>query len=249
MNENYPSAVEKIVADYLSRVQTHLRGIPPADQQELVMELNSHIYEAYNTETNGDDVDRVLRVLGRLGEPVEVIQDRLSGAMVTMGRKKKLPFYILSGVLIILFGLPLGIGGLACVLGLLVALGGLLVAYYATAVSLVVGGSLGILASLVRIFNPEFLDRIHELYDVQIMSAGPIPEEFMGVVGLVGSMVLAAVGLGMLWLGKRMLRGLRFAGHLVLTNIQEYWSRRRRGKGSGGEENAGAAGEARAGTV
>jgi uncharacterized membrane protein len=231
MNEDYPIAVKKIVDDYLARVRGHLSGIPDVDRQELVMEINSHIYESFTGETEGDEVDRILRVLRKLGEPAEVIQDRLPGAMVTMGRKKKLPFYILSGVLIILFGLPLGIGGLACVLGLLVALGGLLIAYYAAAVSLVVGGGLGILASLVRIFNPEFLDRIYELYDVQIMSGGPIPPEYMGVVGLIGSIVFTAAGLAMLWLGKRMLRGLRFAGNLVLSKIQGYWSRRRQGNG------------------
>ena len=118
MTHDFSAQVRTIVDNYLDRVRGHLKGLPEADRKELVREIYSHIYESYAQDGTDDDIQRILTVLDRLGEPSEVVASRLSGSMKRIGRKRNLPFYILAGIFIGLFGLPLGAGGLALLIGL-----------------------------------------------------------------------------------------------------------------------------------
>ncbi|MCK7460883.1 MAG: hypothetical protein MZU84_01810 [Sphingobacterium sp.] len=99
-----PSA--QIVDNYLERLKKGLKGIPAKDQEELVKEIHSHIYESFRADPTPDEVARILRVLDKLGEPAAVISARMPEAMVTLGKKRKLPFLILAGLLIAFFGVP-----------------------------------------------------------------------------------------------------------------------------------------------
>src|SRR5580704_4934651 len=132
MNE-YPTVVAAIANDYLERVRSRLRLVPAREQEEFLLELRSHLYEAYRQTPGEDDVARILTVLRNLGEPAEVVSDRLPGAMVRSGAKRNLPLYIIGGILIALFGIPLGFGGVGVLVGLLAAVAGVLVAYFAVA--------------------------------------------------------------------------------------------------------------------
>ena len=111
--ENYPQVVEKIANDYLARVKSKLFLVPSSEQDEFLRELQSHLYEAYQQTSGDDDVARILTVLRNLGEPTDVVADRLPGAMVRSGSKRNLPLYILGGVFIAIFGIPIGFGGVS----------------------------------------------------------------------------------------------------------------------------------------
>src|SRR5579863_8489299 len=104
---NYPEAVAKIADDYLERVRSQLRLIPAREQDDFVREIRSHLYEAYqhqvDQQTPGeDDVSRILGVLRNLGEPAEVVSDRLPGSMVRSGTKRNQLLYVAGGILIAL---------------------------------------------------------------------------------------------------------------------------------------------------
>src|SRR5271167_172680 len=101
---NYPDVVAKIVSDYLERVKSQLRLVPVREQSEFLREIESHVYEAYQQTPGEDDVARILAVLRNLGEPAQVVSDRLPGAMLRSGAKRKIPLYIIGGILIALFG-------------------------------------------------------------------------------------------------------------------------------------------------
>ena len=105
----YPEVVEKIANDYLERVKSQLRLVPAREKDEFLLEIQSHLYEAYQQMPGEDDVARILAVLRNLGEPADVVSDRLPGTMVRSGTKRNLPLYIVTGILIALFGIPLGI--------------------------------------------------------------------------------------------------------------------------------------------
>ncbi|MBN2265078.1 MAG: hypothetical protein JW775_04605, partial [Candidatus Aminicenantes bacterium] len=107
MANGFSGPVAQIVDNYLERLRKGLRGIPAKDQDELVKEINSHIYESFRADPTPDEVNRILKVLDKLGEPSDVISARMPEAMVTLGKKRKLPFLILAGVLIAFFGVPL----------------------------------------------------------------------------------------------------------------------------------------------
>ena len=69
MNNHFPPAAEKIVADYLEKLKTHLKGMNEKDQQEVLAEIRSHLFESFAGDGEGDEIDRALRALKRLGEP------------------------------------------------------------------------------------------------------------------------------------------------------------------------------------
>lgn len=120
----------------MERVKTQLRLVPIREQNEFLAEIESHLYEAYRERPEEDDVARILAVLRNLGEPAEVVSDRLPRTMARSGTKRNLPLYVVGGILIAVFGIPLGFGGFGVVVGFLAALAGMLVAFYATAGSI-----------------------------------------------------------------------------------------------------------------
>ena len=223
MTNDFGEQVGKIVTNYMTRLKNQLKGFPEKDKDELMKEIHSHIYESYKSDPTEDEIDRILNVLEKLGEPSEVVSTRMSESMVVMGKKKKFPMYILAGILIGLFGIPLGAGGIAVLIGLLVTVGALIFSYYATAITLVVAGWIGFIASLLQILNPDILPEYIHIYDDIIVD--PL---LGGIAGLVTSVLVALLGLGMLWFGKYMMRGIKFVFSASLEKIRGIGKNRRR---------------------
>jgi uncharacterized membrane protein len=225
MNE-YPPVVEKIVSDYLLRLKSQLGTIPTPEHQEILQEIGSHIYESYVAETADNEVDRILLVLRKLGEPAEVLSSRVPRAMMAIGRRKNLPLYILGGAIALLFGVPLGLGGVALLVGLLAALFGLLVAYFALGTSLVVGGLLIMVLGGLLVFNPEMASKLLFMgylnLDWGTSGLNQMPLVYQGLLVLLIGLILAAVGLGLLWLGKYLLKGLRYLLSLASQKIRQF---------------------------
>jgi uncharacterized membrane protein len=181
MSNGFSGPVAQIVDNYLERLRKGLRGIPEKDQDELVKEINSHIYESFCGDPTPDEVARILKVLDKLGEPADVISSRLPEAMVTLGKKRKLPFLILAGVLIAFLGVPLGMSGIGLVASVVVGVAGLILAFYVLAFSLILTGWLTAVVLIIRLI--------------------------------------------VLWLGRRMMRGVLFVVRLLIAKIK---NRRRR---------------------
>src|SRR3982751_4255385 len=212
---NYPEAVAKISNDYLERVKSQLRLVPSRERDEFLREIESHVYEAYQQTSGEDDIAKILIVLRNLGEPAEVVADRLPAAMVRSGTGRNLPLHIVGGIVIALFGIPLGFGGVAALVGILVALGGILAAYYVTVGAVFLTSTLFMLLGLARLYPPGLWDRLVTLGVIQIH--GPLAEflnqvapSSQGFFMIVFASVLAVTGLGMARLGRYLVRGLRF---------------------------------------
>jgi uncharacterized membrane protein len=220
MANGFSGPVAQIVDNYLERLKKGLKGIPAKDQNELVKEINSHIYESFRNDPTGDEVSRILKVLDKLGEPAEVISARMPEAMVTLGKKKKLPFLILAGVLIAFFGVPLGLGGLGAAIGLIIGVLALVVSFYIVAFSLILAGWLSAMVMIIRIFSPGFLDPWINVYP---LVSDPT---FNAIIYIVGALLMAAVGFGLLWLGSRMMRGVRFVFRLLFDKVKN-WRKRK----------------------
>jgi uncharacterized membrane protein len=230
---NYPEVVAKIANDYLERVRLQLNLVPAPERDEFLREIQSHIYEAYQQTPGEDEVARVLAVLRNFGEPAEVVSERLPGAMVRSGAKRSQWLYVAGGILIALFGIPLGFGGVAVLIGLLAALSGLVVAYYATAGSILLAGAMLMLMGLTQFALPQLWDKFITLGFIHI---GGLPAEFLdrfspsdqGLLMILFATLLAGGGLSMLKLGKRILLGLRFLFALAFDRIRRFAQRLRR---------------------
>ncbi len=220
MSNGFSGPAAQIVDNYLERLRKGLKGIPAKDQDELVKEINSHIYEAFRQDPTPDEVTRVLKVLDKLGEPADVISTHMPEAMVAVGKKRKLPFLVLSGLLIAFFGVPLGLGGLAAAVGLIIGVLALVVAFYIVAFSTILTGWLGAALMVVRLFSPSFLDPYVNIYP---LVADPALNT---AIYIIGALLIAAVGMGLLWLGSRMMRGVRFVFRLLVGKIKTWRTRR-----------------------
>jgi uncharacterized membrane protein len=232
---NYPDVVARIANDYLERVRSHLRLVPAPEQDEFLREIQSHLFEAYQEAPGEDEVAGILAVLRNLGEPGEVVSDRLPGAMVRSGAKRSQLLYVAGGILIALFGIPLGFSGVAVLMGLLAAVAGIVAAYYAVAGSVLLVGAIFMLMGMTQIVLPRLWDKLLTLGFIQLN--GP-PAQFLdqfsapdrGLIMVVFAGLFAVSGLGMLRLGRRMLRGLRFLFALGFDWIRKFAQRVRRRK-------------------
>jgi uncharacterized membrane protein len=224
MNSHFPPSVEKIVTDYLERLSARLKGMPEGDRKEFLNEIRSHVFESYMNEGVDDEIDRILAVLRRLGEPDDVISSRMPQSISEVGRGRKAPLYILAGVLIALFGVPLGLGALGALLGLLAALFGLVIAYFGTAVSLAVAGFIGAVASAIAIFAPDVIFTINRLAGTEVVQFGPLSPAAGGFLGLIVSVIIAGLGLLMLWSGRYLWRGFCFVVNLIVTRVRRIFS-------------------------
>jgi uncharacterized membrane protein len=229
---HYPEVVEKIVQDYLQRVAIQLKRFPNSDQKEVLKELGSHIYESYCAESDSEPVGRTLEVLRKLGEPADVVAEKLRESWLNVRRLKNFPLSVLGGIVVGMFGLPLGFAGVAMLLGGLGAMLGLVAAFFATATLLLVTGVMGMGLGLLRMFNPDLWD--HLVAQGFIQFHGRIGQFFdllspatQGGLLVFLFMAVAAAGLGMLWLSKRLLKGLRFLFDLMLDRARTLFRRSR----------------------
>lgn len=230
MTNHFPPAAEKIVADYMEKLASQLKGMNETDRQEVLAEIRSHIYESFSSDNEGDEIDRTLRALKRLGEPAEVVASRMADSVTRLGKKRKSLSYILAGLLIVFFAAPLGMGGLGIVVGLMAGLAALLIGYFATAVALVVSGFVGALIGLLTIISPDIFLDINRWAGEAVFQFGPFQNnpQVAGILTLILSLMMAALGLLMLWSGKHIWRGLRFVLRLVSDKIRALFARGRK---------------------
>lgn len=208
----YPEPVAAIANDYFERVKVQLGPVPAREQDEFLREIESHVYEAYQQTPGENDVARILAVLRNLGEPAEVVADRLPDTMLRSGSRRNVPLYIIGGLFVALFGIPIGAGGLGVLVGLLGGLAGLLVAYFAVAGSLLLVGALLMLLGLMRLATPHLLDNLIAAGVIQLPAIflDRFSPADQGIVMLVFAGIIGIAGLGLLWVGKHLFRGLRF---------------------------------------
>ena len=177
---------------------------------------------------------RILDVLRNLGEPAEVVADRLPGAMVRSGTRRNLPLYVLAGITIALFGIPLGFGGVGVLVGLLIALLGIVFAFYMLAGSILLAGAVFMSMGLIRVVLPELWDKLMMLGIIRVNGPAELFNHLsptgQAFILLVFASVFLASGLGLLRLGRYLLRGLRFLVSLIFdrTRASAQSARRKR---------------------
>jgi hypothetical protein len=225
--ENYPEVVAKIADDYVERVKTQLRLVPRREQEEFLREIRSHIYEAYQLTPGEDHVARILAVLRKLGEPADVVADRMPGAIVQPGGRRNLPMLIVGGLLLALVGIPLGFGGAAVLASVLVALTAAVVAYHMAAAAVFLSSAVLMLLGLARIYKPDVWERLVAAGIIHIDNGmadflDQIPTTGQGLFLILIACALAATSVAMLWLGRYLVRGLRFVFSLSLDWLRKF---------------------------
>lgn len=88
----------RIYQDYLNRIQRATRSLSNQDQLEIMMELNSHIYENFTQKKSGNEIEQLLDILQKLGSPEEVLKPLVADKKLTQATKTFNPIHILSAL-------------------------------------------------------------------------------------------------------------------------------------------------------
>jgi hypothetical protein len=154
------------------------------------------------------------------------------GAPASGKGRRELLFRILAGLLIVLFGFPLAMGGLGVVFGVFMALAALLFAWYALAGAFLFSSAIFLGAGLIRMYQPGLWDDLVSSGNIRIQVDPPIAEFFeqlsppgQGFQCVLLALVLGAAGAGLLWVGKRLLRGLRIFCGFVFVRLRRIGQR------------------------
>ncbi len=102
---------QKLYSDYITRIKRTTQSLDKKDQEEILMELNSHIYEGLLQLDHKNEIENLVNLLDKLGAPEEVLkplvaQKKLEQATKTFNPKhifKALTLNLSNGVLYIVF--------------------------------------------------------------------------------------------------------------------------------------------------
>lgn len=106
-------SAQKIYNNYLNRAQRTISVLSSEDSTEILMEINSHIFEGMEKNKNEPEVDRLIAITHGLGDPEEflkpmIAQKKLGEATRTFNPKHIFQAIILNfknGVLYSIFAL------------------------------------------------------------------------------------------------------------------------------------------------
>jgi hypothetical protein len=89
---------QKIYDDYFNRVNRCVSILSANDQLEMMMELNSHIYEATNAASPANEVEVLVDTLEKLGAPEDVLQPVIAHKKVREATRSFNPKHIVQAL-------------------------------------------------------------------------------------------------------------------------------------------------------
>jgi len=92
------TASEKIYADYMKRMKKMVSILPKEDQQDILMEFNSHIFEANRQSDSANEVDNLMEVLESLGSPEEVLKPLIAEKKLIQATKSFNPLHVFKAI-------------------------------------------------------------------------------------------------------------------------------------------------------
>lgn len=93
-------ASKRVYEDYLKRIQRTIKSLSKNDRNEILMEINSHIYEGFQQNKGNDEIDRLLDVLEKLGSPEEVLKPLVADKKMEQATRTFNPFHIAKALLL-----------------------------------------------------------------------------------------------------------------------------------------------------
>ncbi len=94
------ATAERIYKDYLKRAEKCMEILPQADREEMLMEINSHIFEGLQRFSDGEEIDNLLTVLEKLGAPEEFLKPIIADKKIAQAVRTFNPKYVLQALLL-----------------------------------------------------------------------------------------------------------------------------------------------------
>lgn len=104
---------QRIYSDYIKRIRRMVADLSKTDQEEILMEFNSHIYESTIESKEDVEVEQLVTVLEKLGSPEEVLIPLVAEKKLDQATKTFNPVHVFkaivmnigNGIAYIVFGL------------------------------------------------------------------------------------------------------------------------------------------------
>lgn len=91
-------AAQRIYDDYIKRTNRVISSLSNADQQDILLEFNSHIYESMQGSTLESEIDSLLDVLQKLGAPEEVLPQLVADKKLDQATRTFNPAHIFKAL-------------------------------------------------------------------------------------------------------------------------------------------------------
>ena len=91
-------AAQRIYDDYIKRINRTVATLSNADQQDIQLEFNSHIYESMQGSIKESEIDSLLDVLQKLGAPEEVLTQLVADKKLEQATRTFNPAHIFKAL-------------------------------------------------------------------------------------------------------------------------------------------------------
>ena len=91
-------AAQRIYDDYVKRINRTVATLSKADQHDILLEFNSHIYESMQGSDKESEIDSLLDVLQKLGAPEEVLTQLIADKKLEQATKTFNPAHIFKAL-------------------------------------------------------------------------------------------------------------------------------------------------------
>lgn len=94
------TTTQRIYNDYLKRVEKCILILSEEDKKELLMEINSHIFEGMQRFSDNNETDNLLTVLEKLGVPEEFLKPVIADKKIAQAVRTFNPKVVLQALLL-----------------------------------------------------------------------------------------------------------------------------------------------------
>ncbi|WP_416448384.1 HAAS signaling domain-containing protein [Leeuwenhoekiella sp. A2] len=92
------TASQRIYRSYMKRIEITVSSLSKSDQQDVLLEFNSHIYEGLARKTNKHETDHLLDLLEKLGEPEEVLKPLIADKKLEQATRTFNPVHLFKAI-------------------------------------------------------------------------------------------------------------------------------------------------------
>ncbi len=96
---NQPAS-KRVYNDYMKRVKKATRSLSTENQDDIYMELNSHIFEAIQHKDKTNEIDSLLDILEKLGPPEEVLKPLVADKKLEQATKTFNPIHVFKALVL-----------------------------------------------------------------------------------------------------------------------------------------------------
>lgn len=93
-------ASKRIYDKYMSQVKKTVKPLNAKEQDDILLEINSHIYEGLQQNKHNNEIDRLLDILDKLGVPDEVLKPLVADKKMEQATRSFNPWHMLKALVL-----------------------------------------------------------------------------------------------------------------------------------------------------